>query len=80
MHLSNRLFSVSLEITFKEQFKDSGHLLWNSHEEEEECSTLMAKNNPFIKKPLTKSDKYGKEVKIACCGCFPVSFNKNQDD
>ena len=40
----------------------------------------MAKNNPFIKKPLTKGDKYGKEVKIACCGCFPVSYNKNQDD
>ena len=34
--------------------------------------------NPFIKKQSTPN-KFGKEVKIACCGCFPVS-NSGQDD
>ena len=37
-----------------------------------ESESSIENKNPFMKRP-SKKDEYGKEVKIACCGCFPVA-------
>ena len=51
------------------------YLIQNSHGKQ---GSTKVESNPFVKK-TTKSSKYGKEVKIACCGCFPVA-NTIRDD